>query len=402
MRIALLNQFYPPDVAPTGQALQDLARALAARGHEVTVVCSRGSYGGQAAPGPEQPADGVVVHRLGRASPARTGMAGKVTDYAAFAARLALASRDLHRPDVIVALATPPYLGWLASLVPGWRGVARVEWVMDVYPEVLAAHGLLRRGGLPYRALERLARRQYHGAAAVIALGPFMARALETRVGDPRRLTWVPLWGEPPTAPAPPEAAAAVRRSRGWTERDMILLYSGNMGRAHRLSEFLEAAGRLGPGGPRWAFLGGGFRRAEVEAFVRDRPRTRVELLPYQPRERLRASLSAADVHLASLSAPWQGLVAPSKVQAAFAVGRPVVFLGPRENEGAAWVEESGGGWMVAEGDVEGLLAAVDEARDPVERSRRGEAGLAFARARFDPARNTERIARIVEEAARR
>jgi len=115
VRVALLNQFYPPDVAPTGQALQDLARAATARGHEVHVFHSR-------------------------ASSARTGMAGKALDYASYAARLALAARRLPRPDVIVVLTTPPYLGLLASFVPRWRGVARVEWVMDVYPDVLAAH----------------------------------------------------------------------------------------------------------------------------------------------------------------------------------------------------------------------------------------------------------------------
>ena len=375
MRALLLNQFYPPDAAPTGQALQDLARALAACGHEVDVVHSR-------------------------ASSARTGLAGKAWDYVWYGARLALASRRLPRPDVIVALTTPPYLGLLSSRLPRWRGVPRVEWTMDVYPGVLAAHGLLRRGGAVFRFLDARASAQLRGAAAVIALGPFMARALEPHVG-PGRLSWVPLWGQGAEGPAPPAEVAEIRHARGWTDGDLVLLYSGNMGRAHRLSEFLEAAARLGPAGPRWAFLGGGFRRAEVEAFTRERRDARVELLAYEPRARLRASLGAADVHLASLSSAWQGLVVPSKVQAAFAAARPVIFLGPRENEGASWVEESGGGWVVAEGDVAGLLAAVAQARDPAERSRRGQAGLAFARERFDLMRNVERVARIVEAAAR-
>ena len=52
MQILLLNQFYPPDVAPTGQVLHDLARVLVGRGHQVRVVCSRRSYdGGQRFPG---------------------------------------------------------------------------------------------------------------------------------------------------------------------------------------------------------------------------------------------------------------------------------------------------------------------------------------------------------------
>jgi glycosyltransferase involved in cell wall biosynthesis len=400
VRVLLLNQFYPPDVAPTGQALHDVAGVLAARGHEVHVVVSRAAYGGAPATSPEAAStDGVVVDRLGGASSARTGLVGRVADHASFVARLALASRGLPRPDVIVALATPPYLGLLASLVPRWRGAPRVEWAMDVYPDVLAAHGLVRRGGAPFRLLESRARRQLRGAAAVIALGPFMARVLEPRLPDPARLTWVPLWGEAPLGPAPPGAVAEVRRSRGWATDELALLYSGNMGRGHRLGEFLEAAARLGPGGPRWAFAGGGVRRAEVEAFARARPQARIQLLPYAPRDGLRASLSAADVHLASLAAPWQGLIVPSKVQAAFASARPVLFVGPRDNESAAWIEQSGGGWIVGEGDVDGVLEAVDGARDVNERTRRGQAGLAFAREHFDPARNIGRIVALIEHA---
>jgi glycosyltransferase involved in cell wall biosynthesis len=376
VRIALLNQFYPPDVAPTGQALQDLARALSARGHQVDVVHSRA------------------------AGDAR-GMTRKLLGQASFSARVVAAARKLPRPDVMVCLTTPPFLGLWASMVPGWRRVPRVEWTMDIYPDVLAAHGLLRRGSATFRFLEARARAQLRGAAAVIALGPFMARALESRVGDAARVAWVPLWGEDASGAAAPAEVAEMRRSRGWKDGELVLLYSGNMGRGHRLVEFLEAAGRLGASGPRWAFLGGGYRRAEVEGFARARPDARVQILPYEPRPRLRASLSAADVHLASLAPGWQGLIVPSKVQAAFAVGRPVIFLGPRDNEGAAWVEESGGGWVVGEGDMTGLLAALEQAGDAGERARRGRAGLAFARERFDPARNVERVARIVLEAAR-
>jgi len=62
-------------------------------------------------------------------------------------------------------------------------------------------------------------------------------------------------------------------------------------------------------------------------------------------------------------------------------------------------VVDSGGGWRVDEGDVPSLLAAVGEARDTAERARRGAAALAYARSHFDQATNTERIARLLEEA---
>ena len=61
---------------------------------------------------------------------------------------------------------------------------------------------------------------------------------------------------------------------------------------------------------------------------------------------------------------------------------------------------ESGGGWVVAENDVEALLEAVLQAGDPAERIRRGGAALAFARRHFDISATCGRIAEILEGSA--
>lgn len=397
MRFLLLNQFYPPDMAPTGQVLHDLARVLLARGHAVDVVCSRRSYGGGRRYPAEESLDGVGVHRVAALGFGHGRMAGALADYTSFYVQAALrALAGLPRPDLVVALTTPPYLGLVAAAVARLRGAAHAHWVMDLYPDVLAAHGLTRAEGFAQRALCSLARRQLRGARLVLGLGPFTARRIEEYAAGARRCGWVPLWGEEATGPAPHEAAQAVRRERGW--EGLVLMYSGNMGLGHRFSEFLEAARRLGRDGPLWAFAGGGKRRGEIESFAAAHPEARVGLLPYAPRERLRESLSAADVHLVSLSRAWQGLIVPSKIQGIFSVGRPALFVGPRENEIAEWIETSGGGWVVAEDDVASLLAAVEQARDAGERGRRGEAALTFAREHFDRERNCARIAALLEE----
>ena len=78
MRFLLVNQFYPPDMAPTGQHLHDLARCLVTRGHSVRVLCSRRSYDGGGEYAAEETLDGVEVRRLsafgfGRRGAARAG-----------------------------------------------------------------------------------------------------------------------------------------------------------------------------------------------------------------------------------------------------------------------------------------------------------------------------------------
>lgn len=396
MRLLLINQFYPPDVAPTGQFLHDLARTLRSRGHDVDVVCSRRAYQGGLRYAASEQHDGIRVHRVAALADPR-GLPSRVADQLVFLALALFRAVRLPRPDLVLALTTPPFVGVLAKTLARWRGAAHAHWVMDVYPDVLAAHGVVSRESLTYRTLSRLARWQLAGAMRVIALGPAMSSRLAGHLTQPPE--WVPLWGE--DAGGAPDEAARFRRERGWSPEETVLLYSGHMGLAHRMNEFLEAAGRLGARGPRWVFAGGGQRRGEVEGFAATHPEARIELLPYEPHERLRASLASADVHLASLASAWQGLVAPSKVQAAFCVGRPVVFVGPRDNEIAAWVAESGGGWLVAEDDTAGLLAAVEQACDARERAARGARAESFARLHFDRTRNCERIVELLENGSR-
>jgi putative colanic acid biosynthesis glycosyltransferase WcaI len=398
VRLLLVNQFYPPDMAPTGQYLHDLAQQLVERGHEVTVLASRRSYDGGGEYRADETRDGVRVRRIQAFGFGRRG-AARAADYLSFHLALWLQARDLGRFDLIVSLTTPPYLGWTVSSALGRRGRKRAHWVMDLYPDVVAAHGGLRPGGVVYRALQAVARRQFSGAALVLALGPRVCERVGQYVSGKTRLEWVPLWGEGPSS-ADGFEVSALRERRGWSSGTCVLLYSGNMGLGHRLGEFLAAAGRLGADGPVWAFAGGGRRLDEVRTFAAAHPSARVDVLPYVPQAELVASLAAADVHLVSLRSGWEGLIVPSKLQAAFGVGRPVIFVGPRESEPFDWIAASGGGWAVAEDDVDGLLRAVAQATDEEERARRGSAALSFAREHFDRDRNTARIAKLIEDCA--
>ncbi|MGL5019646.1 MAG: hypothetical protein ACRDBP_16040, partial [Luteolibacter sp.] len=146
----------------------------------------------------------------------------------------------------------------------------------------------------------------------------------------------------------------------------------------------------------RFVFYGGGKRRGEIEAFMTAHPNAPVELHDYAPAEELRVHLMTADVHLVSLEPAWSGTMVPSKLQGIFAVGRPVVFIGSAESSIGRWVAESGGGWVVAAGDVDGLRAALEEARDPEVRQLLGAAAERFAKECFDRETNAKRVVEIL------
>ena len=60
-----------------------------------------------------------------------------------------------------------------------------------------------------------------------------------------------------------------------------------------------------------------------------------MRFLPYQPRETLAESLSAADVHVVGLARGLAGYVVPSRLYGILAVGRPVIVAADAESETA-------------------------------------------------------------------
>jgi glycosyltransferase involved in cell wall biosynthesis len=399
MNILLVNQFYPPDAAPTGQLLADVASALAARGHAVTVLCSAGGYA-NAGEGGESRANLRIV-RLRGGGASRRGLAGAFLGYLRFHVAAYREARRLQpRPDTVLSLTTPPWIG--LSLQRAVPDAAHVQWLMDLYPQVLAAHGVLGQGNPVYRGLARATRIQWLRSAALVTLGPGMScqvRALLPWDAVPE-IAEIPVWVPFPLSPWPEGTANPLRERRGWRDGETVFLYSGNMGRGHPVEPFLAAAAGGETPGARWAFAGGGCRQADVARFAAAHPSARIECLPYVGACDLQAHLCSADVHLISVGRGWAGLIVPSKLQAAFAVGRPVLFVGPPEGEPAEWIRASGGGWVVAPGDDAGLVKAVREGCVPAERNRRGEAALRFARQHFDCSANMACLVRALEAAA--
>lgn len=381
MNIALINQFYPPARAPTGELLRDLARALAARGHAVTVLTSRGGYGGGSS-GEKVSDPGVIVRRFGPARAHGTGLEAKVLDYARFHLRLAFELRRLRPPpDAVVCQTTPPLAGATAARFARRRGARFILWCMDLYPEALAANGWPREGSALYRLLSRAAAFERENAEAVITLGPDMTERL--RAATPAAvIDEIPVWSRMSAAEADRAAARALRRARGWAERDIVLLYSGNMGRAHRAEEFAALAQRCAEGRPRVrvVFCGTGPRQLEWHRawpllFEWLDPVAETELIPH---------LLSADVHLISQQPAWLGVVTPSKYQAACALGRPVIFAGPESAAVARWIAEGDTGWRLPPDDPEAVAFVAAELRDTARVARKGENAAAQSRRLFD------------------
>ena len=392
MRVLLLNQFYLPDVAATGQLLGDLAEELHRRGHEVHVLCSRRPYaGGREEFPPEQIIGGARVHRLAATGFGRAGFVGRILDYLSFYLLAVRRAMSLPRMDACVALSTPPFIALIGVLLKRRRKTKLICWTMDLYPGIAVALNLLREGGLLHRALAGVARRIYAAADAIIALGEVMASKLRRAGTKPEKITVVHNW-----------VPGEVVRFREPLQREVVtLLYSGNLGMGHELDTAVRAAALLPDRSTlRLRFVGHGKMRKKLEHLVAELALERVEFAPPCPLRELSENLAGGDIHLISQRPGTEGLIVPSKVYGVLAAGRATLYIGPEGTEVARIIKQTDAGRVVPPGDINRTAEALRElVNDSDLRRAMGRRGRKYYEDHFTRRRGVVQIADVIESA---
>jgi glycosyltransferase involved in cell wall biosynthesis len=345
MRFLLLNQFFPPDAAPTGALLADVARSLAARGHSVTVVCARVTYAGDPSAGSRYDIPGVSVRRLWAAS-FGVGFAARLASYATFYGGALWNALFGPRPDVVVTLTTPPLLSLAGGLAKIFRGVRHYSWEMDVYPDIAIDLGVFRRGSFLDRATGALADFSRRRCDGVIALSASMRDRLIARGVPADKIAVAENWADGSLIaprPFPPN-------------QPLTILYSGNFGRAHDVDTIAGAMARLpDPARFHFVFAGAGSRRPQLQELCQAAHVANADFLNYQDQGRLADHLGTCHAGLVTQLAVTCGSVVPSKTYAMMAAGRPFIYVGPAGGNPALLADRFGCGWRIEPGDSAAL-----------------------------------------------
>lgn len=378
--ILFINRVVPPDAGATGRCLADLTGAFVGAGWRVGVLA--------AGRGPAELPDGVTARRVGGGTRARV-----------FAL---LAAAALHGPrhDIVVTMTDPPMLAVFGPLLARLHGCGLVHWCHDLYPDLLPVVGRSLPPGIMSVAHD-LMRRSLARHDAVIAVGDCMARRLaaEMPVG---RIRVIPNWSDPAVRE---DAAGAMRlRVELGLEGRFVVAYAGNFGRAHPLDALVEVAAMLArdpASSVTFLLVGDGSGRQRVERLVAARCSGNVLMLPFQPAERVGALLGAADLHVAAMAEAAEGMLVPSKVASAFAVGRPCLFLGPAASSAAVAVTRWRAGAVLSPDDVAGIAETICGFAGDRVRWAAACAGARHAHTDFTFERETERFVALVNEIAR-
>ncbi|MEL7473047.1 MAG: glycosyltransferase family 4 protein [Planctomycetota bacterium] len=380
MHVVLLNQPFYPDVAATAQMAKDLADHLVARGHTVTAVCSRSIYGQQGATLPKRETiDGIQIRRVGSNIFGKKGIAARLADFGLFYLLATWTVLTLPKPSVVVGFTTPPFIAFVGVLARWLRGAKAVYWVMDVYPDVPMACGVMKPSSPITKLCAWFNRFLLKRSDTSVVLGRCMRDLVINHGAPPERVALIPVWADHSgISPIAPHESAY--RSKWELGDRFVVMYSGNLGLAHDADTMIDAMERLKDNERiRFVFVGGGKLRGKVEAAIEDRTLTNAEWHEYVPREDLGQSLTAADVHLISVKNGLEGTIVPSKLFGVMAAGRASVYIGRPTSEIARVLDETAGGVLVEQGDGEGLARVLTELADDPDRVR--QMGAAARRA---------------------
>jgi len=333
LKYLLLNQCFYPDVVSTAQHLTDLASGLAERGHEVTVVTSDRGYDNPDKRFPQHEVwNNITIHRIPSLSFGKTTKLRRALNFGSFLTVCSLRLLTLGSFDVVVALTSPPLISFLASWFVAIKGGRFVFWVMDLNPDEAIAAGWLRNESFSARVLKWMLNHSLKQSDRTIVLDRFMRlRVLEKGI-DAERVSILPPWSHDDTVKYSEEGRREFRRTHA-IERKFVVMYSGNHSPCHPLKTLLEASQSLaGNDEIVFYFVGGGSEYIKVQEFASTNQLKNITCLPYQPLNKLSASLSAADLHVVVMGEDFAGIVHPCKIYNIMTVGVPTLYIGPDES----------------------------------------------------------------------
>ncbi len=362
MNLLIVSQYFWPENFP----INDLARGLRQRGHDITVLTGIPNYpegrfypGYRAFPIRREQHEGIKIVRVPMVPKGRGSALRMLLYYwslALFACLLVPISFRRRVDLVFVYQPSPITVGLPALVLKAMEKTPVWIWVQDLWPETLAGTGMVRSAFL-LKLTDLLVRWIYSNCDRVLVQSQeFVPRMLKK--GVPReRIRFFPN--------SAPELYKRTVVESDASERNLMpqgfrVLFAGNIGRAQDIPTILSAAEKLKQEREiHWVILGDGPMRPWAEERIRARGLEKtVLLLGRYPEQAMPRFFSLADVLLVTLKKdPVFAITIPSKLQSYLACGKPIVAA--LDGEGARVIGESGGGVAVPAGDADALAEVV-------------------------------------------
>jgi glycosyltransferase involved in cell wall biosynthesis len=361
VKILIVSQYFWPE----NFRINDLTQELVQRGHSVTVLTGIPNYPNgtvfeeyRKTPRAFEYYSGARVFRVPM-SARGNGALRLFLNYLSFVISACLYGpwrlRGQQADVIFVFEPSPVTVGLPAILLGRIKRAPVVFWALDLWPETLAAIGVVR-SPMVLGWVGHLVRFIYERCTLVLGQSRGFLPKIAKYCSDAKKIRYFPSWAEEIFNEADLTPAPEVPVQKGVFN----VLFAGNIGEAQGLPAVLNAAESLRHNNAiRWLIVGDGRRSVWLhEEVARRGLQSNVLLLGRFPVERMPSFYAHADALLVSLKKdPVFSLTIPGKVQSYLMAGVPI--LGMLDGEGASIITDSNAGFVCAAGNSAGLASAV-------------------------------------------
>lgn len=362
MRVLLLNQTFYPDNSATAQQLTDLAQFLVKENCEVSVVTEKREYESRRIKYPAREIyKGVKIFRVWSTGFGKLSFLKRFIDGMTFELFLFFRLLFFKRQDVVISFTSPPLLGCISVIFGTLWGARKIQWLMDINPDIALAVGYIKEGSFLAHILNKFFKFSLKYSTDIVVLDRCMKDRILSKGIEQSKISIIPPWPVHnfeyrfDTIPK-----NNIFRQSMKLENKFVVCYSGNHSIVHPLDTILEAIRNLAIYEDIvFLFIGGGLRVRDVTEYKEKYGLKNIIQLPSQPRETIKYSLTAADVHIVVMGDKVNGLVHISKIYGVLATGRPYIYIGPSNSAISDILNECPYGLHIENGDVEGLISGL-------------------------------------------
>jgi glycosyltransferase involved in cell wall biosynthesis len=387
LRLLYFHQHFATPQGSSGTRSYEFARALIARGHQVTVICGAHQLSGVELPYDASRGwhrgyiDGIDVILLPLAYSNRDSLLRRGGYFLRFPLRSVRLALELDC-DLVFATSTP-----ITAVIPGlaakWlRGKPFVFEVRDLWPELPRALGL--RNPFLLGGMSLLEFLGYRSADTCVGLSPGIVEGIRARADERLPVAMIPN-GSDLELFHPSERTKLALPGIG--ADDFVAGFTGAHGVANGLDALLAVAEELKRRGDRrvkLVFIGDGKEKERLAARAAELGLTNCFFFPPVPKSELgaiTASLDCGLMVLKDIPAFYRG-TSPNKFFDYIAAGIPVVNNYPGWLAGL--ITEHRCGLVVPPGNASAFADALQRlAADPAERRAMGAAARALAEKEF-------------------
>lgn len=258
--------------------------------------------------------------------------------------------------DVIIVSYPPSIMPLFAVILAKLRRVPIVFEVRDLVADALEESRYVKSS--VFRRLAQLAEQiVVHASDHIITVSRGIQEILVKKGADPAKFTVIPL-GYAQEVFDSADYSFDARDSFDWGDR-FVVIYTGSLTPAYDIPTLLRAAERLS-GHPDilFAIVGNGELRTGYQQFCEQRAMTNCQFIDYQPRKKLPAILTDANVgvHLFRNDPLWS-YVLGNKTFDYLASGLPMIYAGTGDT--ADLIRTADAGIVITPEDDEGLANAI-------------------------------------------